>query len=452
MFHSETIVAISTPPGQGGVGMVRLSGHCAVPISREIFHCTPLLGERVRHVEYGRVVAQGREIDTGLAWFLQAPRSYTGEDTVEISCHGSTQVLESLVQAAICAGATLAAPGEFTRRAFLNGHLDLLQAEAVIDLIQASSQSGLETAYGHASGRLSRLVKGLEEAVVDAITLLEIGLDFSEEDLETIQRERLVGRLQQSRTLAGRLVETFTGSRHRQAGYLIALVGRPNVGKSTLFNALLGEDRAIVTPVPGTTRDVVEGRVFWGGELVRLVDTAGLRLSGEEVEVEGIRRARKTAEMADFILAILDSSAEWSDEELAIFELLRQRPGIAVFNKTDLPRKMTVPLPLATEFPQVEISALSGNGIEKLQECVQQWMPRPNLVDGLAITRQRHHDCLVRVVQHLERSLEMIAAHELEECIIAELREALQALGQILGEDIDDAVLDHIFSAFCIGK
>ena len=452
MFHSETIVAISTPPGEGGVGIVRLSGRLALPIGRKIFRSTPLLGERIRHVEYGRVVAHGREIDTGLAWFMREPRSYTGEDTVEISCHGSIQVLESLVQAAICAGAVLAAPGEFTRRAFLNGHLDLLQAEAVIDLIQANTPSGLDTAYGQASGRLSQLVKRLKEDVVHVISLLEIDLDFSDENLEFIERDHIITGLQQSRALIGQLVETFTGSRRRQQGYLITLVGRPNVGKSTLFNALLGEDKAIVTSVPGTTRDLVEGRVFWGGELVRLVDTAGLRLAGEEVEVEGIRRARKMAEQADFILAIFDSSAEWNDDDQSVIELLRHRPGFAVFNKMDLRREMVMPAFLAEGFLHAQVSALSGMGVYELQNSIQERMPRPNLVDGLAITRQRHHDCLLHIVQNLDRSLEMLHAHELAECIVTELRDGLIALGQVLGEDVDDDILESIFADFCIGK
>jgi len=383
---------------------------------------------------------------------LKRPRSYTGEDTVEISCHGSSLVLETLVQAAISQGAVLAAPGGFTRRAFLNGRLDLLQAEAVIDLIQAGSKGNLESAYGHASGRLSRLVREVKERIIKALSRVEIGLDFTEEDIGEIGREQVLGEVQQVIELATRLAETFEGSRRRQSGLLIAIIGRPNVGKSTLLNALLGEERAIVTPVPGTTRDLVEGRTVWNGELVRLVDTAGVRPVGDLVEQEGINRARTIAESANLVFAVLDVSAEWQEEDREVLDFLHGKRGILVLNKMDLTPKLVVPDSWSDGISYVEISALTGQGLGTLKERSMEVIPRPGLVDGIGITRQRHHDCLLRVIACANQARDLLLSHQLDECIGAELQEGLGALGEMLGESVSEDVLDRIFSDFCIGK
>ena len=455
MTEPDTIVAISTPPGEGGVGLVRLSGANALSIGRAVFHSSPPLGDRIRHVEFGRVLSEdGCEIDTGLAWVFKAPRSYTGEDTVEISCHGSQVVLETLVQAAISFGATAAAPGEFTRRAFCNGRLDLLQAEAVVDLIQSGSQEGLSSAYGHASGRLSGLVRDLKSIIIKALSLVEIGLDFVDEDIDIVERQKLLDPIQQAHDLVQSLLDTFEGSRRRQNGFLIALVGRPNVGKSTLFNALLGEERAIVTPIPGTTRDLVEGSTVWEGATVRLVDTAGIRRADGPVESEGIQRAQKAGRSADLVFAVFDASTQWRGEDCEILELFGNTPCIAVFNKSDLSHKSK--LPEIAGFPhilsQVSVSALTGEGLVPLRQKAMGVMPKPSLVEGVSITRQRHQDCLVRVRNHTDAALELFLAGQLDECLVVELREALLALGEMLGEDISEEVLDRIFSDFCIGK
>ena len=453
LIQPDTVVAISTPRGEGGIGIVRLSGPAALAISQQIFRSRPPLGKRVRYVEYGRIWAGGRAIDTGVAWVFAAPHSYTGEDTVEISCHGSMVVLESVVEEALRLGAVAAAPGEFTRRAFLNGRLDLLEAEAVIDLIQASSKAHLDSAYGLASGRLSKMVKELKNQLVKMLSLLEIGLDFSDEDIDSIGRQEIQTALREVIESSLRLAETFEGTRRRQEGYLIVLIGRPNVGKSTLLNVLLGEDRAIVTPVPGTTRDLVEGRTTWAGETIRLVDTAGIRQSHNLIEKEGIERASQAVGEADVVLAVFDSSTESCDDDIAVLDLLpSDKKSIAVFNKIDLPGTSTRSKIEARTSVAIEISALREFGIEKLKREVTAQLPHRAEIDGIGITRQRHQDCLLRVAKSSAVAEELVRSSQPDECVVAELQDALSALGEMLGETVEEEVLDSIFSQFCIGK
>jgi len=453
LIQPDTVVAISTPRGKGGIGIVRLSGPAALSISQQVFRSRRPLGERIRYVEYGRIWAGGRAIDTGVAWCFAAPHSYTGEDTVEISCHGSMVVLEAVVEEALRLGAVAAVPGEFTRRAFLNGRLDLLEAEAVIDLIQASSKAHLDNAYGLASGRLSKMVKELKGQLVKMLSLLEIGLDFSDEDIDDIGRQEIQAALSEVVESSLRLAETFEGTRRRQEGYLVVLIGRPNVGKSTLLNVLLGEDRAIVTPLPGTTRDLVEGRTTWAGETIRIVDTAGIRQSHNLIEKEGIERASQAAGEADVVLAVFDSSTESCEDDIAVLDLLpSNKKSIAVFNKIDLTGAITRSKIEARTSVSVEISALRESGIEKLKREVTAQLPHRAEIDGIGITRQRHQDCFLRVAKSGAVADELLRASQPDECIVAELQDALNALGEMLGEAVEEEVLDSIFSQFCIGK
>ena len=452
MIQTNTVVAISTPRGEGGIGIVRFSGPDAFSISQQIFRSRPAIGARIRRVEYGRIWAGGREIDTGVAWAFQAPHSFTGEDTVEISCHGSMVVLESVVEEALRLGASAAAPGEFTRRAFVNGRLDLLQAEAVIDLIQACSKGTLDNAYGMAGGRLSAMVRKLKEQVVKALSLLEVGLDFSDEDIDEIGRRQIRGELVELVEFSRRLAETFEGAKRRQEGYLVALIGRPNVGKSTLLNVLLGEERAIVTSVPGTTRDLVEGRAIWGSEAVRLVDTAGIRPTTDPVERKGVERAEQLVERADLVLAIFDTSVPWNDEDQAVLELIPYDKSIAIFNKVDLPRILDESTVSNKGASVVEISALTEQGIDELKRASINMLPQMAAIDGVGITRQRHQDCLLRVAGSGAEAGKLLASRQPDECVVAELQVALEALGEMLGERTDEDVLDYIFSEFCIGK
>ena len=447
----ETIVAISTPPGEGGIGIIRLSGSQAISIAQHIFRSKVPLGRRVRHIEYGPVYAKDREIDTGLASVLIAPHSYTGEDTVEISCHGSRLILEMVVNEAVRRGARSAGPGEFTRRAFLNGKLDLVQAEAVVDLIQASSEQSLEDAYSLAGGRLSKEVQQLKNSLLKVLALIEVGLDFSEEDIDPISREHVQSTLAKVLCRACELLETFTVGQRRLNGFLIAIVGKPNAGKSTLLNCLLGEDRAIVTDIPGTTRDLVEGISIWGGQKVRLVDTAGLRDSNDPIESEGIKRARKVVTEADVVLFIVDSTEKDLTDEWQMYNALSTEKSIVVFNKVDQCAKFKKE-PFSFSEVSVEISALTGAGRSELIDIACSFFPKNGAQKGLVLTRQRHFECLGSMATNVKKAKRLIEAGEPDECVAQELNEAHKSLGNMLGEDIREELLDSIFADFCIGK
>lgn len=435
--------------------MVRVSGPEAVRVGCAVFRCRPPIGERPRHVEFGRILdADGAPVDTGLAWFLEGPASYTGEDTVEITCHGSDVILDCILQTAVAGGAVLARPGEFTRRAFLNGKIDLIQAEAVVDLVQAGGRLDLASSHGRACGRLSRVVSEMRVETVAALAAIEAGLDFSDEgDVDPTGHLVIAETLRALADRARRLTDTFEGSRRRHRGYVVVLVGRPNVGKSTLLNALLGEERAIVTDIPGTTRDLVQGQAVWSGESIRLVDTAGLRTGGGPIEREGMRKTREVVAEADFVLAVLDGSRLWEAEDEPVVRLVRGRRGSVVVNKQDLGIRMDLSELQRRGVRVVPVSSLLETGLDELKDEVCTHLPRPDLVEGTGLLRRRHHDLMARVEKRTREAADVLGAESaLAECSAAGLQEALGALAELLGEEVEEAVLDRIFAEFCIGK
>ena len=449
LSRQHTIVAVATATGSAGIGIVRLSGPQAIAVGRTLFRSKPPLGTRVRHVEFGHLLdAQSNRLDSGLAWVMKGPRSYTGEDTVEISAHGNAAILEIAVEAAIARGAALAEPGEFTRRAFLNGKLDLIQAESVVDLVQSQWRPAVADAYSQSCGRLSALIHELKEKLITALSLVEASLDFSD-DVPTVDRQHVSRLVDEATQIATRLVDSFHGARRRHEGLHVVLVGRPNVGKSTLMNALLGEDRSIVTPLPGTTRDVVEGGTVWRGLPVRIVDTAGLRRTRDPIEVEGVRRARRAIDDADLVIPVLDSSRRWDEEDADVIDLLGETPGVIAANKCDLPCLMKPP---RLSRRQVLVSARDGVGLDRLIDTALAHLPEKEGPGSVGLTRQRHHDLLVTATSRMEAGRELMARGMLDECLGAELQEALRSIGQLLGEGLEEAVLDKIFSEFCIGK
>ena len=425
--------------------MLRLSGTRALAIGTRIFVSRPRL-RRPRYVHHGRVVDRRREsLDTAMGWYLKGPKSYTGEDTVEITTHGSDALLELVLDAAIHHGARIAGPGEFTRRAFTNGRIDLLQAEAVVDLIRASSRRGMQAAYGAVSGRLTETVASLREQLTGALVQLEAQLDFIE-DVSPEETEEVGAILSGVIDEARELTQTFEGVRRRRDGWKVVIVGRPNAGKSSLLNALLGEDRSIVASEPGTTRDWVEATLVWDGEPLRLVDTAGLRDGADRVEAAAVRRSGQQAADADVVVAVVDGSEARKIQEEEIADP-GWRATVAVVSKADRPRQAEVP-PGADA---VTVSAHRGDGLPELRARILSALPLRDLPDGPALLRERHHEALTHVVASADRARGDLSAgnHELA---AASLGEALRLVGELLGEAVDDDVLDRIFHEFCIGK
>ncbi len=447
----ETIVAISTPPGRGGIGIVRLSGPHAAEIAKGLIrpsasleHARALLAEVIDP-------ESTQKIDEALVTYFARPRSYTGEDLVEIAAHGSPVVLELLVRLALRAGARLARPGEFTERAFLAGRLDLTQAEAVRDLIEAQTLYQARIAAEQMGGALSRRVQPAKQKLVELIALLEAGIDFAEDDVEVTPDGEIVTRID---TITGELRElarSFEHGRMVHAGLRLAIVGRPNVGKSSLFNRLLERERAIVTAAPGTTRDLVTDRLSLGGIPVELVDTAGLRKAKDEAEAIGIRKTRETLAEADVVMVVLDASVPLRKDEHEVIVSLAARRALVVRNKSDLNTGADVPpeLPLTT----VTTSALTGDGMQLLREALAELVRNPaGESESGILTSLRHFEAVSGAVTALGAARDAVAQKTPHEMLLLDLYTALRQLDSLTGETTADDILNRIFSTFCIGK
>ncbi len=450
MPSDDTIVALATPRGESAVALVRLSGVGAIGIATKLFRGPRGWERSSRRVALGRVIVRGREIDSGLAWVMRAPNSYTGEDVVEISCHGSMAVVEEVVHQALSLGARVAERGEFTRRAFMNGKLDLLQVEAVLALIRAGGRSGALAAHAALSGRLSERVRQLGSRITAARAQLEVTLDFPDELQPARERVNLVGELGDAAEEAELLAASYEATRRRDCGAQVVLVGRPNVGKSTLLNALLGEDRAIVAGTPGTTRDLVEGRVWWDGELVRLIDTAGIRDGGDEAEMQGVRRAMEAAGEAAVAVLVVEGCRDWTEEDTALVQHVRAERMVVAVSKIDLAKKLRVPP--WVRVPQVEVSGLTGEGVARLASIVRNLLPTPSWEPRGELLHGRQQRCMMEVAEALRRASGGLSARSALECCAADLVDAERAIDELLGVRVGEDVLDCIFREFCIGK
>lgn len=454
----DTIAAIATPMGQGGIGIVRLSGPRALEIAGKIFR--PARGRSVAgattfSLAYGHVVdAGGRTVDEAVLSVMRGPRSYTREDVAEINCHGGMTAVRRVLELAIAAGARLAGPGEFTKRAFLNGRISLAQAEAVMDLISARTEEGMRLAAEQLEGRLSQELAALREALVDDAALLEAHMDFPEEEIELSTRQEIISRLDKSKARLLRLSGTFREARFFRDGLLVAIVGRPNVGKSSLLNALLQKERAIVTALPGTTRDVIEEQINIDGLPVIIVDTAGIRHSEEVVEQEGIRRSIDAMERADFIVVVLDGSEPFQEADRLILERAGGKKVLIAMNKADLPGRISDEEAAKLGHPFLRICARTGSGIDELKKMVF----RENLGEwneereGVVITNLRHKTAVDQAAGALARAMALIEAGAPLEIVSIELRDALEGIGEITGAVTNDEILGRIFNNFCIGK
>ncbi len=461
---SDTIVAISTPPGISGIGIVRLSGPEALAIADRVFSpADPRKrpsAQATYTLLYGRVVDGEEVVDEALLTVMRAPRTYTTQDVVEINCHGGIVPLRRTLESCLREGARLADPGEFTRRAFYFGRIDLAQAEAAADLINAQTTEAAQAAVQQLAGGLSDKVEALRTGLTSLLAHLEAQIDFGEDDIEALSAEEIAARL---RSLLGHvraLLDTAEQGKLLRQGARVALVGRPNVGKSSLMNALLGEERMIVTPIPGTTRDTVAESISIHGVPVVLVDTAGLREVTDEVEQAGVDRARQALEEADLVLLVLDRSVPLTEEDETLLEGVGERT-IVVVNKCDLMGAWSMgrgketactsetPVPLG-----VEVSALTHDGLDRLREAIAEKIGAAGLhpTAEIIVTNVRHQQALTRTRAALERAAAGLEAGASEEYLAEDLRGALEALGEIVGATSREEIIDEIFARFCVGK
>jgi tRNA modification GTPase len=460
-LSEDTIVAIATPPGRGGIGIVRLSGLDAQRLLLPHLELrSALLPGRAR---YCAIVDGGARLDEGVVTYFAGPNSYTGEDVLEIAAHGSPVILDLLVRRALEAGARLARPGEFTERAFLNGRIDLTQAEAVRDLIAAETLYQLRVAAEQLGGALSRRVAPVKEQLVALVTLLEAGIDFAEDDIDVTPDAEILRRLDALDRALAPIAGSFREGRLVHNGLTMAIVGRPNAGKSSLFNRLVERERAIVTATPGTTRDLVTERISLGGIPVELVDTAGLRETEDEAESHGIARTESAMADADLVLLVLDATAAGDaervlrlpDEDARLLASLEGRSPVVVLNKIDLARPESVCLVnvngLAGEVAQV--SALTGEGVAELRaKLLERVSGSANDAEGGMLTSLRHYEALAGCMQALGRARAAVTGQVPHEMLLLDFYAALQQLDQLTGATTAEDILNRIFSSFCIGK
>ncbi len=456
--EGETIVAISTPPGRGGIGIVRLSGALSLAIAEGLVALrAPLEPGRARLADVVDGDSRAGEgiaarMDEALVTWFAGPHSYTGEDVVEIAAHGSPVVLEALVRGAVRAGARLAEAGEFTQRAFLSGRMDLTQAEAVRDLIEAQTLAQARLAASQMGGALSQRVGPTKHALLELIALLEAGIDFAEDDLEVAQEGEILRRLRGVAEPLTALEATFRHGRVVHDGLTMAIVGRPNAGKSSLFNALVERERAIVTATPGTTRDLVTERIALGGIPLELVDTAGLREAGDEVERLGIERSRRALADAELVLVVVDGAAGMHGDDLEVIRALQGRAALVAWNKSDLVAEEQTPATLDEAIRVVATSAVTGAGVAELRGAIVELATGGAAAETGMLTSLRHHQAVTTAIAALgdaETALRTSIPHEM---VLLDIYRALWALDALTGQTTPDDVLNLIFSRFCIGK
>ncbi len=466
----DTIAAIATPVGEGGLAVIRISGPQALAVADLSFfpvgRNSRKPSEATTHtIHYGKVVRGGRQVDEVLLAVMRAPRTYTREDVVEITCHGGILPAKTVLDTVLENGARLASPGEFTRRAFLNGRLDLTQAEAVADLIHSRTELALGAANEQLAGKLSQRINQLRDDLMNVLAHIEAHIDFPEEDIAPDTRDQLLARLGGAVAFMEELLRTANEGQILRRGIRAAIIGRPNAGKSSLLNQLLGRDRAIVSPIPGTTRDTIEETANVRGLPVVFIDTAGLREARDEIESEGIRRSHQSLGAAEFILHVLDASEPLTAEDEKYLAQFAGKKRILVRNKVDLPCKLDLgrvqlanpegSLPQSdTKFRIVEVSCLTGRGIEQLKDAIKElvWSGEIKAEMLEVMINSRHQDALARALAATRQTLAALQADTPLDLVAVDLHIAVNAVGEVVGKTTTEDLLDSIFSQFCIGK
>jgi len=451
----DTIAAIATPLGEGGLAVVRLSGPGALTIAEASFEpmgkSSLKPSKAASHtIHYGRIVRRGQVVDEVMLAVLRAPRTFTREDVVEITCHGGLLPAKLVLDALLASGARLALPGEFTKRAFLNGRIDLLQAEAVADLIHSRTELALVAANEQLAGKLSQRINQLRDDLLRTLAHLEAHIDFPDEDISPDTKDKLQSRLEHAVAFMDELLRTANEGQILRRGIRAAIVGRPNVGKSSLLNQLLGRDRAIVSAIPGTTRDTIEETANIRGLPVIFVDTAGLRESGDEIEVEGIRRSHQMLAEAELILHVLDAAERLSPADEKYLAEFAGKKRIIVCNKIDLPRR----LDLAVDSATVKVSCLTGEGLEALKDAIKElvWSGEIRAEMLQVMINSRHQEALTRARASTQHTVDALRGGLSLELLAMDLRIAVNAVGEIVGKTSTEDLLDSIFGQFCIGK
>lgn len=454
----DTICAVATPAGEGGIGVIRVSGTNAIPAVDAIFQGKKTLTSSASHSAlFGRLIDSDSEkiLDEVICLVMRSPRSFTGEDTVEISCHGNPRLLARVMQILFGLGVRQAERGEFTKRAFLNGKIDLTQAEGVLDAVSAVSEKGLELAANQLEGRLGKFLNEVRKEILEMVSPIEACIDFPEEEVPEVSRGEFINRIDRSLSKIESLIRGANHGRILREGFSAVIAGKPNVGKSSLLNLLLRESRAIVTEIPGTTRDTVEEWAEIGGLAMKLIDTAGIRDTRDQVEEIGIQRTREALKKSDFMLLVLDRSAGLDSPDLELLELAKKKKSLVLLNKMDLSGPLTVDqISKVYSGPVAPVSIKEKSGLIDVEKKIVDIIfdGNPPQDETIRVVRARHLEALIQAKQSLEHSRETLTQKLPFDLAVIDLRAAAESIGRISGESYTNDLLDKIFSDFCIGK
>lgn len=458
-MENDTIAAISTPIGEGAIAIVRLSGPEAIRICDKIYRGSkPLVAVDSHTIHYGKIIdpQTGKTAEEVMVTVMRAPKTFTREDVVEINCHGGLVSVNRVLELVLNAGARLAEPGEFTKRAFLNGRIDLSQAEAVMDLIRAKTDRAMGVALDQMEGRLSKLVRNLRQTLLEIIASVEVNIDYPEYDAEEVTHDLLIRQASDVKAAIESLLETARQGKILREGLSTAIIGRPNVGKSSLLNTLVHESKAIVTDIPGTTRDIIEEYVNVRGVPLRLIDTAGIRETEDIVERIGVERSRKALKEADLVLLLLNNSEPLTEEDKRLFEAIEGMDAIIIVNKTDLPAALPLDevKQLANGRPVITTSLINEEGIEQLEEAIAKLFFQTGIEsrDLTYVTNARHIALLNQALQSINDAIDAVQAGLPIDMAQIDIRKTWELLGEIVGDTVSESLIDQLFSQFCLGK